>query len=800
VVADGPLGTGEEHTLAASGRDGGGTISLDRRSNVPAPRVVLYGRAPEIDRLAGQVLSAPGRLVTITGPGGVGKTSVALAVARQVLTDVPHGVWFVDLSTLTMSAAVPQAVARAIGVRESYAATINDALEAFLHDRQLLLLMDNCEHVVDACANLLDVLLDRAPGLRILATSREVLRIQGEVTHALAPLAVPAETADCDIDQLSEFASVQLFLDRARAVRPDLQLAQSNAETIAEICRRLDGIPLALELAATRVSGLTLEHIAERLRDSFAVLISGGRSRPARQQTLRATLEWSHQLLSPAEQAVFGRLGAFAGGWTVAAAEAVCAGGDIDQAEIADLVAGLVDKSLVVLEDSGGYGEARYRCLEPVREYALGRLAASPESGATRDRHCAYYLALAERAEPELHRAQQAEWMQRLDRDLDNLRLAVKTGQVRSNADSVLRLSGALWWYLWVRGHLREGLAWLDGFLDVPDVPERARMAGLRVSAMLLGSLGRSSEAMAHATRLVGLAERTGDIAEAARATTLLGLEEFRATHLARAHELLERALDDARAVAHPMLVPHALVNLGAILFELGEPDRAEDLYREGLAHFERNADTWGIAYATNYLAGLVRRRGDHLQAARLSAEAVRLLMTLGDRFYLILAVEDLARARIEGRHDESAARLLGAAHALRLASGALLSPFSQAENERDIGHLRAVLGDVGFEQALTEGAEHPLDVLAHEVDTPADPTPPVAVDVPGGPGGPLTSRERDVVRLIGRGYSNRQIAQELTITVGTAGVHIEHILRKLDLRSRHQVADWAKSHGLVAD
>jgi MalT-like TPR region/Bacterial regulatory proteins, luxR family len=316
---------------------------------------------------------------------------------------------------------------------------------------------------------------------------------------------------------------------------------------------------------------------------------------------------------------------------------------------------------------------------------------------------------------------------------------------------------------------MREGLDWLDGCLDMPNVPERARMAGLRVSSMLLSSLGRSSEAMAHATELVGLAERTGDVAEAARATTLLGLEEFRATQIARAHELLERALDDARAVDHPMMVPHALVNLGSILAELGQPDRAEDVYREGLAHFDRNGDTWGIACATNYRAGVVRQRGHHPQAARLSAEADRLLMTRGDRFYLILAVEDLARARIHGRHDQSAARLLGAAHALHLASGALLSPFSQAENKRDISHLRAVLGDIGFEQALTDGAEHPLDVLARELDTPAQPTPPVAVDGLGGPGGLLTSRERDVVRLIGRGYSNRQIAQELVITVGTA-------------------------------
>jgi tetratricopeptide (TPR) repeat protein len=247
----------------------------------------------------------------------------------------------------------------------------------------------------------------------------------------------------------------------------------------------------------------------------------------------------------------------------------------------------------------------------------------------------------------------------------------------------VLRLTSALWWYLWVRGHLREGLAWIEGLLDASDVSDQAAMGGLRVSAMLLGSLGRGGEAIARASELVGRAERAGDIAETARGSTLLGMEEFRAGHLERAQPLLERALNDARAVDHPMLVPHALVNLGAILFERGQREQVEDLYRAGLARFESNGDTWGIAYATNYLAGVVRQRGDYVQAAQLSAEAVRLLLSLGDRFYLLLAVEDLARARLEGRAHQSAARLLGASHALRLATGALLSPFSQAENTR---------------------------------------------------------------------------------------------------------------------
>ncbi|HEY3062151.1 MAG TPA: LuxR C-terminal-related transcriptional regulator [Chloroflexota bacterium] len=785
-----------EAARAGAQRGDSAPRAADRRTNIPAARLLLYGRAADVDLLAERVQSVPGRLVTITGPGGVGKTSIAVAVVRQVLPDFQDGAWLADLSTLATPGAVPQAVARAVGVRESQAATVDEALRAFLRDRQVLLLIDNCEHVVDACARLVDELLDQSAGLRILATSREPLHITGEVAHRLQPLPVPSHTPEGDPRSLVAYASVELFLDRARAVRPDLELTSRNAGTIAEICRRLDGIPLALELAATRVGGLTLDDIAERLRGSFAVLLGQSRSRPARHQTLRAALEWSHELLSPVEQAVFRRLGALAGGWTMAAAEAICSDADVDASEVADVLAGLVDKSLVVLDEHDG--EARYRFLEPVREYAQGQLAASADSHATRDRHRVYFVAFAEQAEPELHRAEQAAWMRRLDRDLDNVRVAVRTGRARSDAESVLRVAGALTWYLWVRGHLREGLEWLDGLLEVPGVSDRSRMVGLGAAAMLLGALGRTTEATARATEQMALAERIGDVAEMARGATLLALEQFRGADLERTLPLFERALADARRAAHPMMLGNALVNLGQIVLELGNPGRAEALFRQGLAQFQDERDIWGIAYATNSLANLLRQRGEHEEAGRLSAEAVRLLTSLGDRFYLILAVEDLARARLDGRHGHSAVRLLGAADALRLASGALLSPFTRAENERAVARVRAALGEQAFEQAWADGTHHPFDVLTHETGLAVSQSAPARVDGLGGPGGVLTPREREVARLIGQGYSNRRIAEELVVTIGTAGVHVEHILRKLDLQSRHQVADWAMAQGLV--
>ena len=770
-------------------------------SNLPAERVPLIGREAELGTLADRMRATPGRLITITGPGGVGKTSLAVAVARQLTPSFADGVWLADLAALKSPHAAPHAIAQAVGVREGSGTDVAGNLTTFLRDRRLLLLMDNCEHLIDVCAALTDDLLDNCPTLFILATSREPLRIAGEVTFPLRPLPVPQAATVTDFDGLRSCASVVLFVDRAQAAQPEFTLTAENAQTVAEICTRLDGIPLALELAATRVAGLPLEQIAERLRGSFALLIGNGRRRPERHQTLRATLEWSHQLLSPAEQALFRRLGAFAGSWTMSAAESVCAGAGVAASDIGDLLAGLVEKSLVGLEAVDG--ETRYRFLAPVHEYAQGQLAASGESDVIRNRHCDFYVREAERARPELHRAEQAGWLRRLDRDFDNLRTAIKTAHDRADSERALRLAGALWWYLWVRGYLREGVRWLEPAIGSSEVSAQARLAGLGAATMLLGALGRSHEATAYADEMMALANQVGDRAEVARAATLLGLERLRSGDLAGTRPLFETALVHALAAGDPMMIAHARVNLGSVL-PRAEAEDAEDLYRQGLAEFEAVGDQWGIAYAANNLATLLRERGEPATAAGLSARAVRLLANLGDRFYLIFAVEDLARALPAVPRGETVACLFGAAHGLRQATGALLSPGSREEYERGVAAVRRDLGEVAFAAAWAAGMRRPLDDLVNEAMAPE--TRARGSQGPGGeaalagPAGALTPREREVACLIGQGYSNRQIADELVITVGTAGIHVEHILRKLELRSRHQVATWARAHGLVTD
>lgn len=317
---------------------------------------------------------------------------------------------------------------------------------------------------------------------------------------------------------------------------------------------------------------------------------------------------------------------------------------------------------------------------------------------------------------------------------------------------------------------------------------------------MLLGALGRGDEAVARADEMLARARGAGDIAETARAATLLGIETLRRGDPEQARPLFEQALAVARSSGHPMLIGHALVNLGQIVRHQGQTQRAEDLYRQGLAHFENGGDIWGIAYAANNLAYLLRQQGDHEQATHLSSQAVRLLDDLGDRYYLTFAVEDLARASADARRSRSAARLFGAAHALRLSIGAPLLPGSRDEYERDLGRIRAELGAPEFEKAWREGEHHPFDAVREEANPSARKSTPAPFSGFGERGGPLTPREIEVARLIGRGRNNRQIAEELVITVGTAGVHVEHILRKLNMQSRHQVADWAKARGLVDD
>ncbi|MBA2714724.1 MAG: AAA family ATPase, partial [Rubrobacteraceae bacterium] len=441
------------------------------KHNLPAPRTSFVGRVQGMVDVKRTL--AMTRLLTLTGTGGSGKTRLALEVAGDLIDAYPDGVWMVDLAPLSEPQLVDQEVAGALEVPERPGEPLTNTLSRALLDKHLLLILDNCEHLVETTAQLVDAILDSCPRLRVLATSREPLGIHGEVLWQVQPLSVPATTdlessGGSAVEDLIRYEAVKLFVDRTRLKVPHFAFTQENVDSVAKVCRKLDGIPLAIELATARMGTLAIEQVSQRLEASLDVLKSASRSAAPRHQTLRATLDWSHDLLPEAEQALFRRLSVFAGGWTLETAESVCTGGGIERESILDLIGGLVDKSHVVAGSVNG-GVVRYRMLEPVRQYAREKLEGSGEVDDVRSRHAAFFLTLAEEAEPELKGARQEAWLERLEREHDNLRAALSWTLERDEVEIPLRFGAALGEFWHMRGHLNEGRRWLEATLAKGD-------------------------------------------------------------------------------------------------------------------------------------------------------------------------------------------------------------------------------------------------------------------------------------------------------------------------------------------
>jgi predicted ATPase/transcriptional regulator with XRE-family HTH domain len=445
--------------------DSAGARAVGAASNLtdlPVPMTSFIGRARELAAVKQRFSSA--RLLTLTGPGGCGKTRLALQAAAELADKFADGVCFVELAPLGDPRLVPQSVASALGVREEPTRPLPVTLIDTLHRRQLLLVLDNCEHLIAACAELAHILLSACPQLHVLATSREVLGVAGEMAWRVPPLASPDPQRPVPVEHLLQYEAVQLFVERARTVQPTFTVTERNAAAVAQVCHRLDGIPLAIELAAARVKVLTVEQIAARLDDRFRLLTGGSRIALPRQQTLQAAIDWSYDLLSEPERRLWRRLSVFAGGWTLEAAEAVCAGAGLDAAEVLDRLTSLVDKSLVTVDAMAG--EARYRLLETIRQYGREKLERSGEAAVIRRQHLEWHVGLAERAEPELTGPDQAVWLEKLEAEHDNLRAALEWSQVEAQGEQIgLRVAAALWRFWLVHGHLREGRRWLEGML-----------------------------------------------------------------------------------------------------------------------------------------------------------------------------------------------------------------------------------------------------------------------------------------------------------------------------------------------
>jgi len=843
--------------------------------NLPVQVTSFIGREREITEVT-HLLGAT-RLLTLTGVGGGGKTRLALQAAAGLADTFPDGIWFVEFASLSDPSLVPQTAAAALGVREEPGRTVLESVVAFAASKTLLLVLDTCEHLIAATSHLADTIVRACPSVRIMATSREPLAIWGELTYRVPSLSLPDPHDSPAADLLMRYEAVRLFAARAAFVHPGFTMTSHNAAAVAQVCRQLDGIPLAIELAAARVKVLSVEQIAARLDDRFYLLTGGSRVSLPRHQTLRAAIDWSYDLLSEKERTLFRRASVFAGGFGLDAAEEICAGSDLASGEILVLLMQLVDKSLVLVETP--VGEARYRIQETIRRYSRDRLLEARQQGEFLARHRDWYLALAERAEPELQGPEQKRWTRYLEAEHDNLRDALAFSLEGRSAGEALRLASALWWFWHVRGYLTEGRAWLSKALagsrgDISKVRARALYAagflawrqgefdeartlgeeslsvaqalGERLSiASAISLLEQVARAQGDYARAAALPEQSlamfrewGDTWGTATALVILGNAARFQGNYARAREALEESLElfrsltdasgtaaalhylglvardqgdyvRAEAVGRESLrlnreagdasrVAFSLHSLGLVARDQSDHAQAEGLFQESLSLFRELEDTWGVTTALVSLGVTARLRGDDARAADLLQESLRLRRELGDKAGIAECLEDLAAVAAARRDPQRAARLLGAGEALRTAIGVQLPPAHQADCKRTADAARKQLAKTAFTAAWASGRR--LEVEQAIGDALALPAPgaPDATTAHAAGAGPslLTRREREVAALVAQGRTNREIANALVITEGTAANHVQHILNKLGLNSRAQIAAWTVEHG----
>ena len=723
--------------------------------NLPPQPTPFIGRRTQVDAVEDLLLRFQVRLLTLTGTGGTGKTRLALGVAEEVKGHFPDGVHFVELAPIGDPDLVISVVIRALEIVESSGRPPMDSLLAYSRDKQMLLLLDNFEHVLEA-APLVSQLLAAAPAVKVLATSRTPLRLPGEHEYPVPPLSLPDRANLPSSGDLSRYEAVALFVERARAIRPDFGLEERNAAEVVNLCHRLEGIPLAIELAAAKVRAMGVEQIAVRLDDSLRLLVGGSRLVPLRQRSLQGALDWSYDLLEHQEAMLFRRLSVFAGGCDLEAAEAVCSGGEVYLEDVAELLGRLVEQSLVLAEARRGggvlaAGGMRYRMLEPVRQYAARRLAESPESADLRRSHAQYYLGLGEEAEAELRGPRQGEWLGRLDREHDNLRAALEWAFERREAELGARLSTALWRYWYRRGQSREGRKWLDQVLAsgaAVSSPLRARAltaagvlaatqdnhelatrmltdalslqkalgdtGGVAIAHVHLGRVhleqGEYEPAAQHFRESLALREGTEDQWGIAQSSNYLGLVALDRAEYAEAEQLLGRGLDLWQSGGDQWGIGVALGNLGLVALFTGDFERALELIEESRAVSQELGDSGAVANALGNLGRAALRTGRLQRARHAFEESLALQRKMGDREGIIECLEGFAEAAVASQELDRSVTLYAAADSQRAALGTPLTPAEQALIEGYFAPVRETLPQPEFRAAYNRGKRMSLD------------------------------------------------------------------------------------------
>jgi len=752
-------------------------------SGWPSPPNRLVGREKDLEALHAFVLSGNIRLVTVTGPPGVGKTRCAIELAATIASEFDDGAVFVDLAPIHDAGLVADAIARTLGVADHPDRPALRRLHDHLSGRNVLLLLDNFEHVISAARDVAD-LLAACPHVKVLVTSRQPLHVRWEHRYSLSPLALPDEMVRADQAALARSPAAALFIERARAAEAGFSVDERATPIVAEICRRLDGLPLAIELVAAWTGALGLDAIRSRLSDPQALPLSGPRDMPERQRTLVEAIAWSYELLNEAERRVFRALGAFAGEIPPEAIEAVCEGLRVD---VLSPAAGLVDKNLMVRV---GDGDTRFRMLETIREFAEERLELTGEADEVRRRHASWFLTLAQRAERFIWSEHQAAWFERLEHAHDNIRAALHWSLSGGDEETGVLLTAAMHRFWFARGYIRDGLRWCRIAASKQRVSATGRALALRNLAFFLGHQGEREQALELAEQAAALARSVGDpslmtwiLLGLGQATEVSGDLERAERVYREMHEIARQAGDDTQAA-------RALCNIGNMLVTRGDKASGRRLLEEALVIARPRHDKWLSSLVTGSLGRALAPEAPD-QALKLLEESLALSHEIRHRWLTVRGLEDLADVLAPTDRAEVAAELLGASESLRDVFGFRRGPISGAGVNATAAAVRDRLGVRAFDAAWSKGNGMTADeavALALGRSTPA------RVERPHPPGG-LTGREIQVVREIARGLTNRQIAEKLGISERTVDAHVQNVRNKLGMERRTQIAAWTSAH-----
>jgi predicted ATPase/DNA-binding CsgD family transcriptional regulator len=727
---------------------------------LPAPRSRLIGRQDELEALAALCRENDPPLITVVGPGGCGKTRLALAHAEAQQAAFSDSARLVELASIVQPSVVPNAVAAAIGLREQSEQPLLEVIVEHLGQAEMLLVIDNCEHVLESVRSLVDRLLDACPGVRVLATSRAPLGVAGERVWQVPPL--PQSDA------------VELFVDRALAARRTVSFDEHALETVEEVCRRLDGLPLAIELAAARLNVLAVDDLLVRLGDPRLL----GTERPLaepRQRTLDATIEWSYSLLGEPDRNLFRRLAVFVGGWAPRAAEAVADGS-------VDALGRLVDQSLIVVDERAG--QARHHFLETIRAYAGERLDESGEAPDLRRRHAAFFCALALEAGGGLLERAPGDWVQRLRVDQDNLRAALDWLARNDPPASVATASG-LWWFWFRAGLWHEGRLRLETLLAGCGEESPAMVRALTGLGALAWAQGDHVAAQARLEESVALARRLQLSDDVGIATTFLSMEILGQGDESRARQLVDESVARLRDSTQQVAFALSLASVGSVELAVGDHAAARAALEQSVGLLRELDDGWGLALPLRNLGLVAFREGDLERATELVGESITTLGAPADPWFGSRGLESMAAIATARGEFARAARLFGAGEALRASSGAAVLPYYRRDYDSSLARIRAGLDARSVAEAWSQGrAMRPEQAVAYALSSSDEPEP-----------NPLSPREREVLDLLSQGLSNRAITEQLVITEKTTEAHVSSILRKLNLTSRAQAAVWAVQH-----